>query len=544
MTATYLSPTPKPRLRRLAGPAAGLTATMLLFTACGTAARTSAPAQRAALTASTVSSTLTIAEDEPPASIDPIQADNSTVDEVDRPEYSALVQYPDGPNPKLQDDLASSYTVASNGLTYTFHLKSGVTFHNGAALTATDVKYTLDRIKQLDTGVASELQAYASSTVINPLTIQITLSTPYSPFLGALSRVYILNSALVTANAGSDFGQTWLGTHDAGSGPYELKQYVPSQSVTMTAYPGYFGGWKGDHANTVIFNYLPEAATQAADLNSGQANVAMEIDPSQYASYKKKKGYTLNVANTAVQLYVFLKTDSGPMQNILLRKAAAEAYDYKTHISQILDGYGTIAKGPLSTAIACHDPSVTQPTYNLAAAKKLVTQAHATGDTVSIAYLPALNEEKEGFELLQSALTQIGLKVKGVGTTFPAYENMLKSAATTPDMSFVYSFPEFPDPNEVLYINFDSKFIGTGYNYSRYTNTAVDQEVEAAQTTTNQTQRCSDYTKAQEQIAKDYVTINVSDPQYVTVLGPGVHGYEYNVAHHKTVDVYNTYVTK
>ena len=85
--------------------------------------------------------TLIIAENEPPATFDPVQADNSTVDEVTLPAYDTLVKYDD--SGKVVGDLASQFSVSSDGKSISVTLQSGVTFHDGSKLTANDVKYTL-----------------------------------------------------------------------------------------------------------------------------------------------------------------------------------------------------------------------------------------------------------------------------------------------------------------------------------------------------------------------------------------------------------------
>ena len=149
-----------------------------------------------------------------------------------------------------------------------------MTFHNGAKVTAQDVKYSLDRIKSIGTGIYTELSAYASSKVISPTKITITLSSPYRTFLDALSRVYILNSALVQAHAGTNQGETWLATHEAGSGPYELTQFVPNESVSVAYFKKYWGGWSGKHVADVAWHYYTNGSSEVEALQSGTVNFA------------------------------------------------------------------------------------------------------------------------------------------------------------------------------------------------------------------------------------------------------------------------------
>jgi peptide/nickel transport system substrate-binding protein len=511
----------------------------LIITACASSGSSTAQSSGTSSGASSVSGTLSIGDTVAPPTLDPSQSASSNIDEIDRAVYDALVQFTNGPSPTLQPGLATSWTVSSNGLTYTFNLRSGVTFHNGAKVTAQDVKYSLDRIKSIGTGIYTELSAYASSKVISPTKIVITLSSPYRTFLDALSRVYILNSALVQAHAGTNQGQTWLATHEAGSGPYELTQFVPNESVSVASFKKYWGGWSGKHAANVVWHYYTNGSSEVEALQSGTVNFAEGLPSDAYSTFASRSGYTLNVAQTGVQLYVAFNTAFGPTKNKLVREAISYAFNYESFIKAAFDGYAVVAHGPMPSNFPCYDSSTPASTYDLAKAKQLIQQAHATGQTVSIEYLPFLAEEKLGYELLAPTLQSIGLKTKPLGIAFPAYVSLLKHASTTPDLGFVYEYPTFLDPNEVLYEYYDSKFIATGYNWFYYSNPSVDKLLTLAQQQTQVQNACSQYQQAQQAIGSDYTAINVAVLKWVTVLGPGVKGFSYNLAHHYTVNVYN-----
>ena len=511
----------------------------LIITACASSGSSTAQSSGTSSGSSSVSGTLSIGDTVAPPTLDPSQSASSNVDEIDRAVYDTLVQFTNGPSPTLQPDLATSWTVSSNGLTYTFNVRSGVTFHNGAKVTAQDVKYSLDRIKSIGTGIYTELSAYASSKVISPTKIVITLSSPYRTFLDALSRVYILNSALVQAHAGTNQGQTWLATHEAGSGPYELTQFVPNESVSVAYFKKYWGGWSGKHAANVAWHYYTNGSSEVEALQSGTVNFAEGLPSDAYSTFASRSGYTLNVAQTGVQLYVAFNTAFGPTKNKLVREAISYAFNYESFIKAAFDGYAVVAHGPMPSNFPCYDSSTPTSTYDLAKAKQLIQQAHAAGQTVSIEYLPFLAEEKLGYELLAPTLQSIGLKTKPLGIAFPAYVSLLKHASTTPDLGFVYEYPTFLDPNEVLYEYYDSKFIATGYNWFYYSNPSVDKLLTQAQQQTQVQNACSQYQQAQQAIGSDYTAINVAVLKWVTVLGPGVKGFSYNLAHHYTVNVYN-----
>ena len=484
--------------------------------------------------------TLIIAENEPPASFDPIQANNSTVDEVDLPAYDTLVKYND--SGKIVSDLATSWKVSADGKTITMTLRGDATFHDGSAVTATDVKYTLDRTKKLGIDVDSFITPYQSTTVTSPTQLTIHLSAPYAPFMASLTRIYILNAKLVQEHAGSDEGQSWLATHDAGSGPYKLVSYTPNEQAQFTQYKKYWGGWDGQ-ATSVIFKYMSGGAAEQSALADGDVDLAMDIDPSSWASFASNDKYVVDKANTNVVLYVFFKMVDSPTSNKYLREAISYAYDYPQHVTDILKGAGQKVTGVLPDGMECYDPNVAQPTYDIAKAKALLAKSGLKNVTLTMTYLKATSEMEQAAALLQSNLKQLGVTLKLQAITFPQYAQMEEKTSTTPELGMIYAFPAYPDPDAIMYQNFDSKFVDGGENYGVYVSHAVDKLVEKAQTISDESQRCTLYNQAQQLIAADTPTINMANSQYVTVYSSRLSGYTYEPSHHQTVDVYRIKVS-
>jgi peptide/nickel transport system substrate-binding protein len=479
--------------------------------------------------------TLIIAENEPAQTLDPLQAGNSTVDQLVLLMYSALVQYEPGAS-EPTGDLASEWTISDDGLTYTFTLEDA-TFHSGNPVTANDVKYTLDRIQTLATGVAGEIAAYESSTVIDDKTIELTLKSPFGAFIPALSRVYILDSALVEANLGEDSGQTWLATNDAGSGPYMLTRYEAGVTAEFARFEEYYGD-PAKMAN-VVFKYIPEQATQRLALENGEAHLAMDILVADLQPMADA-GFNVIASDTNVQLYAYFNTAAGATADPKVREALSYAYDYETHVEGILSGYGSVAQGALPMSMACWTGDQTIPTYDPEKARALLAEAgYGEGGeplSLKITSLTAIEEHDKAAQLLQANLADIGVDLQIESVTFPQYMDLLKSVDTSPDIGLIYAFPSNPDPNAVLFINYDSQFVGAGYNWGNYSNPEVDALVREAQGLSDQAARCELYVKAQQLIADDFVAYNISLPKHVVVTAPNVTGWAYNAAHHQTIN--------
>lgn len=477
-------------------------------------------------------SSLVIAENEPPASFDPIQADNSTVDEVVIPAYDTLLDY-DADN-EIYNELAEDVSVSDDGLTVTVALRDDVTFHDGAALTADDVVYTLDRVKRLGIGVNAFLGAYESSAATSDTEVAITLNIADGSFVPALSRIYILNSALVEANAGSDDAQSWFATHEAGSGPYELDSYTSNQEAVFTQYADYWGGFDGQ-ATEVVFTYLPESGTQRDSLNSGDIDIAGDIATADIPAFENNSDFVVDKADTLVQLYMYFNMTGGPTIDPLVREGLRLAYDYTAHVESILAGNGVIAEGPLPIRMACH-ADIPAGTQDIDAARALFEQAGVT--ELNLTYLSAIEEMDRAATSLQSSLRDIGVTLNLQSVTYPDYAEASASDATRPDIGMIYAFPAFPDPSAVLFTGFDSASIGA-QNFAGYSNPDVDALLDQAAAATDETERCGLYEQVQEQIEADMVSINVSVPKAVAVMRAGLDGFGYRPAHTSTFDVYS-----
>ena len=142
--------------------------------------------------------------------------------------YDGLYRWLDNP-PKLEPWLAESHTVSPDGLTYTFKLRRGAKFHDGAEITAEDVRYSIERILALKKGAAallSTMVAPGSTKAVDRSTVQFTLTKPASIFMAVVPEVHVVNSALVKKNAkGDDWGAAWLTSNEAGSGSYMMTRY-------------------------------------------------------------------------------------------------------------------------------------------------------------------------------------------------------------------------------------------------------------------------------------------------------------------------------
>ena len=484
------------------------------------------------------SGVLVIVENETPENLDPANATNSTVNQLTIGIYDTLVQFTAGET-AVTPRVAESWSVSDDGLEYTFNLRDDVTFHDGSALTAEDVKFTLDRLQAAEGKVLNDMGPYSSAEVIDDHTVKLSLDSSFGPFLSALSRIYIVNKDLVEPNMGEDNAREWLAVNEAGSGPYMIKSYKPTEAVSMVAYEDYWGGWEGNHAAEVVFRYVSEPSTQLALLRNGEAHIAPDLTVEDKQALMDEEGFVVDIGAAATPLYFQMNTASdGPTGDSLFRKMLSMAFDRELHLDLVLLGFGTLPDGPLPSNWVGHQ-SGTETGFDLKEAKRLVDENGWAGTELLVRYLPAIQEEKLAVEQFQSNLASIGITLNAEGMTWPAQAATVQDLGTTSDINMIYNFPSFPDAHAILNTSFNGAMTGYngGYNWAQYSNPAVDELLNAAANSSDPAERASLYQQAQELIGADHVVITVSNPGFVLAMSDKVEGYVYNVAHHQTFNL-------
>ena len=151
-----------------------------------------------------------------------------------------------------------------------------MTFHDGTPLTSADVVYSFERLMALKRGSYRNIAAVTGVEAPDEQTVVLSLDAPFPALVQALTRIYVVNSALVQANEqDGDFGETWLNDHDAGSGPYVLTSFEPEQQFTIERFPEYWKGWDGNHIDRAIFRVIKEESARRLALENAEVDWAM-----------------------------------------------------------------------------------------------------------------------------------------------------------------------------------------------------------------------------------------------------------------------------
>jgi peptide/nickel transport system substrate-binding protein len=314
-----------------------------------------------------------------------------------------------------------------------------------------------------------------------------------------LSKVYILNSALMDKNAGSDDGQGYLSNHDAGSGPFVLGNMEQNGNVTTTRYDGYWDFADG-RPKTVVFRLIKETATQRDELKAGNVDVTSALGPQDLPALNGVAGITVFKNHDRSNEYVAFNMVSGPTTNPAVRKAIKLAYDYDGAMAKIYGGDAEIANGPLPTTMACH-PDLPKSKRDVEAAKKTLADAGLSNLQLTMNFQTAFEYQKTEATLLQSNLKDIGITLELTPLAFPDWLARLSDRNQIPQMFLLGDFAQFPDPGVMLVPYYASTSIGS--NRTGYSNPKVDELLSKALSTGDATEQCNAYTEAQKLIDDD-----------------------------------------
>ncbi|MDQ4215041.1 ABC transporter substrate-binding protein [Microbacterium capsulatum] len=484
------------------------TASVLVLSSCGLS--TGKPA--ASGSGSPKSQTGVIASHVVPETLDPQQASNANNDFYIAGLYDRILAY--NSKGEVVPRLASKFEYAGDAKSIVLTIRDDVKFHSGNALTPDDVVYTLERVHKIASGSAGFLTDYVSSKTTGKNQVTITLKDPNLSFAGALALIYVVDSKLVKQHEGSDMGQQWLSSNEAGSGPYTLKSYNPALEVDLTRYDGYWDGEKKRPSGLVMHIYKENSAIRDETL-AGTADIGSSMAVTDLAAFKGKNGFHVNEYPSPLVTLGAMNTAGGITKDVRVREAIQLAYDYSAHIKNALKEWGKPGDGLVPSYMQCRY-STTPTVQDVAKAKQLIQEAGVAGQTVTIAYQSIIPEQSTAGTILEANLRDIGLNVQVKQITFSQYLEMIKKPETTPDVSILWDLAQFPEIGSMLTHTWSSTAIGQS-NFTRYSNPAVDKLLTEGTTTTDKKTACSDFEQAQKQIIADHPAMLMALPSRVQV---------------------------
>lgn len=442
----------------------------------------------------------------------------------------------DGEN-NVVPGLAEDWSFDEDSNTYSFTLREGLTFHDGEPLTAKDVKFTIDAIKNPDNGSenASNFEDVEAVEVIDDTHVNIKLTAPNVAMLDYLTigilPEHILKGEDMTT---SDFNQ-----NPVGAGPYKLVSWDMGQSIIMEKFDDYYLG--KPEIEKVIFKIVEDTDARALQLESGEINLT-QITPKAEDRFRGVKGFSIYEMKTSDYRGILYNFNNDFWKNNReLPAALSYAVDRQAIIDSVLLGHGCVAYSPLQSG-PYNNSSIEKYEYNPEKAQELIEAAGWTKNQEGI-------YEKNGQTLSFTINCSRGDQVRKDMANICAQNFKDIGVDVTVDSpaeidwegqdAYLIGWGSPFDPDDHTY-----KVFGTdkGANYSGYSNENVDRLLKEARELQNNDERKTLYMEFQQELSKDpaYTFIAYVDAIYAgrsnikgitkdTVLGHHGVGIFYNI---------------
>lgn len=473
----------------------------MLLQACGQEdgkpANSANPANGKADPAESAGNTLIYAAETEFDKINPVLED--TVD-INNLIFRGLMRFDETNTP--QPDMAESYEISPDGLVYQFKLKQGIRFHDGQELTAEDVVFTIKSVldDKVQSVVRSEFVQIDSIEAVNDHEVKITLKQPFPPLLDKLTIGIVPKHAL----DGQDMNTADFNQNPIGTGPYRFVKWDRGQSVTLQAYPEYYG--KRASIDRVIVKFVPDSSVRMLQLETGEVDMAY-LEPSAVEKMSKNDKIAIYKSPSADYRAMMYNMNFELFQDVNVRKALNYAVDRAAVVDGILLGYGEPAYSPLQMNKFANE-QIEKYEYNLDKADEYLTAAGwipgsdqiRVKDGKRLAFtITAPSSDPVRVQLatyLASQLKKIGADVKAAALDWSVID-ISKTEA------FMLGWGSPFDADDHTYRLFHSSEIGSGTNYGSYSDPAVDKLLEEARTTADTVKREELYKQFQQALAEN-----------------------------------------
>ena len=424
--------------------------------------------------------------------------------------YEGLVRFRPG---SLQPEpaLAQGWEISADGRRYTFHLRKGVSFHDGSPFDAQAVKFNFERMLNEDhpfhlTGpfpLAFFFDKIEQIEVIDPHTVVLQLSEPFAPLLANLAYpTGLMVSPAAVRRYDRDYGR-----HPVGTGPFRFVDWQPHRRVMLERNPDYWG--EPARSRVLVYQPLTDPMTRVAELMAGGIDLVTELSPDNVALLRDDPHFNVYEQTGPHLWFLILNTRSEPFRDQRVRQAANYAIDKQALVEQVLQDTATVAAGPVPKAFGwAYDKQLEPYPYDPARAKALLREV-GYGDGVKLRLLvpssgSGMLAPVQMATAIQGDLARVGMDVEIETYEWNSYlakvNRGLEGQAEMAEMAWMTN-----DPDTLPYLALRSGALPElgGFNSGYYENARVDALIEQARTSTDRAERADLYRQLQQLVQED-----------------------------------------
>jgi len=445
-----------------------------------------------------------------PSNLLPVLASDSASSDINGLVYSGMVRY--DKNFVLEGDLAESWDISADGRTITFHLRDGVTWHDGQPLTSADVLFTYQLYvdPNTPTSYAEAYRQVTSATAPDPLTFVVSYEKPYAPALAswgvAILPKHLLNGVEITKSP--------LSRQPVGTGPYLFKEWKSGEKIVLEANPNYYEG--RPYIKRVVYRVIPDQSTQFLELQSGGLDY-MGLTPIQYSTQTDtiafKRHFNKYRYLSFSYTYLGYNLERPLFQDRRVRQALTHAINKQEIIDGVLLGLGQPATGPYKPDTWVYQQDVKRYPFDPERARALLAEAgwsDSDGDGIldkdgtPFRFTIVTNQgndlrAKTG-EIIQRRFREIGVEVK---LRVIEWASFLKEFINPGNFdATILGWSTGPEPDQYN-IWHSSKTGPRELNFVKFKNQEVDEQLELGRRTFVQAERKQHYDRIQEILAEE-----------------------------------------
>ncbi|MEA2595099.1 MAG: peptide/nickel transport system substrate-binding protein [Thermomicrobiales bacterium] len=487
--------------------------------------------------------TLTLVLDGSPHTVDPHNAYDYRSILAVLGAYEGLIMLKDDSTDEYEGLIAESWESNADKSIWTFHLRDGVTFHDGSPVDAAAVVASYERLLAMGLGPVNVIQRFVSDpaqvTAPDAKTVVFDLGRPQPSFEAAIASTYgnpIANVAVMkTHEEDGDWGHAWaeMTAEGTGSGPYRLVEFEPGERLVYEKYEGYWRGWEADHFDRIVIRIVTEKETRRQLIEQGEADIVDSLTPEDFDSLAQHPDLVVTRSYaTAVDYYTM--TVAGPLASPTARQALCFAFPYEETVEGVYRGYAKQARGGVAELIRGFSPDTFTYSTDLERAKELLAEAVVPeGTSLTMTIESGIERFKSAGQLLQANLASIGIDLKIEQVDLPTFLGIFQGDAPAEERPHLMGWTWWPDYNDAwshLTPQISCGAWGSkGGNGGFYCNQQAEDLLSQGENAADEATYLSAMAELQQIISRDDPpAIYFVQPQWTTALRKRVTGFLFN----------------
>jgi len=474
------------------------------------------------------------------ATIDPFDRTDYSIAAIIRQLYDRLFRFEGGWPQPIEPGLVQEWSSSEDASEWTFKITDQARFHDGSPLTSEDVVFSYQQTLKAQKQRSSLLSGFLDVdgiTAPDATTVVMKLKIPYGSFdrLLAFLEQPIASKAIALANeVDGDGGAAYLIDHEAGSGPFRIKNWQIGSVYELEAVEDYWQGWPGEgRLSGVVWQKTEDAGTRKLGLLAGNFDISDTISSTDIEEINANETTMVSVNYGLLAGYLKYNTQAGPTADPNFRKFLAYSFDRQA-FADSQQGYVSIMTGPLPEGVPGYDPNLDpQYSYDPVKAKEHLdmTEFKDGGISIDFVYVSGLDFEEAGGLILLAELQKYNITLNLVPKNWPDIVGACTVPESGPHIAFIFdAFPPLADTWLIEKYSSKSWDRPTGGSYqacSFYKNETVDSLLDELRLTTDTARIDAIVQEVQTIISNDAPDMPLYVTPNITGLNKRVKGFTY-----------------